>query len=219
MANSNMRFQVLQGTLNDRDLTTSCFDVPSKIAITGVFDLPIDFKASLSYTGFSSTPFTYTTNSDVNGDGLSGNDPIYVPKDANDISLKTASDWTTLDNYIKSDPCLENARGTLLKRNACRGPWQSYVNARVSKLIPTVHGQSFEVNLDIFNVLNLINSSWGVNKYTSGPGFENQAILNPSGYDVVNHRSQYTLLNMSGLNAVQANNSRYRLLLSGKYIF
>jgi hypothetical protein len=36
---------------------------------------------------------------------------------------------------------------------------------------------------------------------------------------VANDRNQYTLLNMTGLNAVQANNSRYQLLLSGKYVW
>lgn len=217
IANSNMRFQVLQGTLADRDLTTSCFDVPNKLALTGIFNLPVGFRATLSYVGFSSTPFTYTTNNDVNGDGLSGNDPIYVPANANDISLKTPSDWATLDEYIKSDPCLESARGTLLQRNTCRGPWQSFINARVSKLIPTVHGQSFEVSLDIFNVLNLINSDWGVVRSTTGN--ENWPILNATGYDVANGRNQYSLMNMKNLNAVSSSSSRYRLLLSGKYIF
>ena len=218
ISNSNLKFAVLQGALGDRPLETSCFDVPNKIALTGVFNIPLGFQASLTYVGASSTPFTYTTNSDANGDGLAGNDPIYVPKTSSDISLKNgATDWTTLDAYITKDPCLNNARGTLLVRNACRGPWQSFVNARLTKVIPTMRGQSFEVSLDIFNLPNLIKSSWGVVRSTTG--FENQAILNGTGYDVTNHRGQYTLMNMSGLNAVQANSSRYKLLASGKYIF
>ena len=217
ISNSNLRFAVLQGPLDDRPLETSCFDVPNKLALTGVFNIPLGFQASLTYVGASSTPFTYTTNSDANGDGLAGNDPIYVPRNASDISLKNASDWTTLNDYISSDPCLESARGTLLQRNACRGPWQSFINARFTKVIPTTRGQSFEVSIDIFNLPNLIKSDWGVVKSTTG--FENQAILNGSGYDVSNQRGQYTLQNMTGLNAVQANSSRYKLLASGKYIF
>ncbi len=217
ISNSNLRFAVLQGPLDDRPLETSCFDVPNKIALTGVFNIPLGFQASVTYTGYSSTPFTYVVNNDANGDGLGGNDPIYVPRDSADITLKNPSDWATLSKYIQSDPCLANAKGTVMVRNTCRGPFQNYLNARVSKVIPTVHGQSFEISLDIFNLPNLLSASWGVVKYTTG--FEDQAILNATGYDVNNQRSQYTLMNMSGLNAVQAASSRYKLLLSGRYTF
>jgi hypothetical protein len=217
ISNSNLRFAVLQGPLDNRPLATSCFDVPNKIALTGTFNIPLGFQASLSYTGVSATPFTYTVNNDGNGDGLGGNDPIYVPRDSADITLKTPSDWSKLDAYIKSDPCLQSARGTLLQRNTCRGPWESFLNARVSKVIPTMRGQSFEISLDIFNLPNLLSSSWGIVRSTTG--FENEALLNQTGYDVANARGQYTLLNLSGLNAVLANSSRYKLLLSGRYSF
>ncbi len=217
IANSNMRFQVLQGRLDNRDLATSCFDVPHKLTLTGIVDIPLGFQLSLSYTGRSATPFTYTVNNDANGDGLSGNDPIYVPTSASDISLKNPDDWATLDDYISSDPCLDAARGTLLKRNTCRGPWQTYINARLTKVFPTLSGQSFELSLDIFNLPNLINSDWGRIKATTF--FENQPILNQTGYDVTNDRGQYSLMNMTGFNAIQANSTRYQLLLSGKYIW
>ena len=217
ISNSNLKFAVLQGPLDNRPLATSCFDVPNKLALTGIFDIPFGFQASLTFTGFSGTPFTYTTNNDANADGLAGNDPIYVPKDSTDITLATPSDWSKLNAYINSDPCLSKARGTLLARNTCRNPWESFINARVTKVFPTLRGQSFELSLDIFNLPNLISSSWGVVKQTTG--FENQAILNASGYDTVNQRGIYKLMNMTGLNAVVAASTRYRLLLSGKYTF
>ena len=217
ISHSNLQFAVLQGPLDNRPLETSCFDVPNKIALTGIFNIPLGFQASITYDGYSSTPFTYVVNNDANGDGLGGNDPIYVPRDSTDISLKTPGDWATLNKYINSDPCLKSARGTLMVRNTCRGPWQSFLNARVSKIIPTTGGQSFELSLDIFNLPNLLSSSWGVVKSTTL--FEDQPILNQTGYDVNNQRGQYTLMNMTGLNAVQAASSRYRLLLSGRYTF
>jgi carboxypeptidase family protein/TonB-dependent receptor-like protein len=217
ISNSSLKFAVLQGPLDDRPLETSCFDVPNKLALTGIFDIPLGFQASVIYTGFSSTPFTYTVNSDANGDGLAGNDPIYVPRDSADINLRTPSDWSALNAYINSEPCLNSARGTVLERNACRGPWTSFLNARVTKVVPTVHGQALEISLDIFNLPNLLSSSWGVNRSTTG--FENQAILNETGYDVAGSRGQYTTMLLTSRNAVVANSSRYRLLLSGKYTF
>ena len=217
VSNSNLRFAVLQGPLDNRPLATSCFDVPSKIALTGIFNIPFGFKMSLIYTGQSGVPFTYTVNNDGNGDGLAGNDPIYVPKNTSDITLKTPGDSTALFNYINSESCLKNAMGTLLQRNTCRNAWQTFLNARLSKNFPTLHGQSFEVTLDIFNLPNLLSSSWGVVKSTSG-GFENEAILNQTGYDVAHARGQYTLVNMTGKDVTQLS-TRYRLLLSGRYTF
>ena len=220
ISNSNLKFAVLQGPLDNRPLATSCFDVPSKLALTAIFDIPFGFKASLIYTGQSGTPFTYTVNNDANGDGLAGNDPIYVPRDSADITLVNPSDWAKLNAYINGESCLNSARGTLLKRNTCRNPWQSFINARLQKSFPTLRGQSVEFTLDVFNLPNLISSSWGVIHATTG--FENQALLNiasgTSGYDVAAHRSRYTLLNTTGQNVVQLS-TRYRLLLSARYTF
>ena len=42
----------------------------------------------------SGTPFTYTVNSDVNGDGIISNDPIYIPRngaDASEVRIGTGS--------------------------------------------------------------------------------------------------------------------------------
>jgi hypothetical protein len=217
ISNSSLRFAVLQGPLDNRPLETSCFDVPNKVALTGIFDLPIGFKLSLIYTGSSGTPYTYVVNNDANGDGLGGNDPIYVPRDSADISLKTPSDWTTLNKYIESDPCLSKARGTVMVRNSCRNPWESFLNARVSKAFNTVHGQSFEVSLDVFNLPNLLSANWGVVHQTTA--FEDQPLLNGSGYDVADQRGQYTLMNQTAYDGVVAASTRYRLLLSGKYTF
>ncbi len=217
ISNSSLRFAVLQGPLDNRPLETSCFDVPDKLALSAIVDVPLGIKLSVIYTGSSGTPYTYVVNNDANGDGLGGNDPIYVPRDSADITLKNPSDWATLNKYIQSEPCLNNARGTVMQRNSCRNSWESFLNARVSKAFTTYHAQSFEISLDIFNLPNLLSSSWGVVHETTG--FEDQPLLNGTGYDVSNHRGQYTLMNTTALNGVVATSSRYKLLLSGKYTF
>ena len=183
ISNSNLRFAVLQGPLDNRPLETSCFDVPNKIALTGIFDIPLGFQASLIYTGVlrpHHSP-TWSTTTPTATDSA-GNDPIYVPRDSADITLKNTERLGKLNAYIKSDPCLQSARGTLLQRNTCRGPWESFLNARRHKVIPTMHGQSFEISLDIFNLPNLISSSWGMVRSTTG--IREQALLNQTGYDV-----------------------------------
>jgi len=233
ISNSNLRFAVLQGPLDNRPLATSCFDVPHTLKLSGTVNIPFGVRASLSYTGQSGTPFTYTVNNDANADGLSGNDPIYVPVNSSDIDIRAAThptpattvyvpspaSWDSLNNYISGQSCLNNARGTLAARNTCRNPWTSFINFRLSKVFPTISGQAFEVNLDIFNLPNLLSSSWGVIHSTTG-GFENMALLQQVGYSSALGRGIYTIVKstIAGTNAIQLS-TRYRLLLSGKYTF
>ncbi len=230
ISNSNLRFAVLQGTLDNRPLATSCFDVPSTLKLSGTVNIPFGIRASLSYTGQSGTPYTYTVNNDANADGLAGNDPIYVPLNTQDIDLRVfnaatrtnvpapQATYDSLFSYINGQACLNDARGTLLARNTCRNPWTSFLNFRLSKVFPTIGGQAFEINLDIFNLPNLLSSDWGVVHSTTG--FENMALLQQVGYNTNAGRGTYTIVKstLAGTNAIQLS-TRYRLLLSGKYTF
>jgi hypothetical protein len=221
---------VLQGPLDNRPLATSCFDVPNTLKLSGTVNIPFGIRASLSYTGQSGTPFTYTVNNDANADGLAGNDPIYVPVNSGDIDLRVFNTVTrtnvpapqatydSLASFINDQACLNDARGRLLARNTCRNPWTSFINFRLSKVFPTISGQAFELNLDIFNLPNLLSSSWGVIHSTTG--FENMALLQQVGYSTALGRGAYTLVKstIGGRNAIQLS-TRYRLLLSGKYTF
>src|SRR5256885_15070852 len=76
------------------------------------------------------------------------------------------SAYTTLDNYINTQDCLREQRGTLLRRNTCRNPWMNFLNARLAKGFNTGRGQQNEVNADVVNVLKLIGSGWGVVRST-----------------------------------------------------
>ena len=218
ISSSNFRYAVLQGPLDNRPLATSCFDVPSKLVATVLFDAPLGFKASLTYQGSSGTPFTYVTNYDANGDGWGGNDPIFVPLASDTSYIRgTAANRAKFNAFVESQACLRNARGTLVDRNTCRNPWTNFINARIAKSFPTLHGQSFQVSLDIFNLPNLISSSWGLNKQTSS--YEDDAILNLVGQQP-NGEGIYTMTgSINYVNAIVPSYNRYRLELSGQYTF
>jgi hypothetical protein len=129
---------------------------------------------------------------DANADGLTAfggpefNDSVYVPRDAADITLADPGQWEALDSYIRSQPCLQEQRGQLLRRNSCRDPWVSLMNARLSKVFPTMRGQSLELIADLFNVLNFLDGDWAVQR-----GIGGTAILGLVGYDPVNQRGIY----------------------------
>jgi outer membrane receptor protein involved in Fe transport len=230
IATSNLRFTSLDGTLDNRNLRTSAFDVPHKVAISGSANLPYGIQTSVIFTARAGVPYAWTYISDVNGDGQAGNDLLYVPRDINDISLNVPSggtaqaEWDRLNAFIVSEPCLRDQRGRIMERNSCRNPWQKFVDVRLAKVVPTLTGQSFQVTADVFNFLNLLNKDWGLARETST--FEEANVLTLASYDnrgtatQADDRGKYTVPSvLPALKRVNVSSSRWRIQLGGKYIF
>ena len=210
---------ILDGTLDERRLAASLYSVPHKITLVGALDLPLRARLSLFYNGFSGSPYTYRVLGDVNADGVTAfggpqnNNPVYVPRDAADITLADPAQWDSLDRYIRSRPCLREQRGELLRRNSCRNPWVSVVNARLSKIFPTTRGQSVELIADLFNVLNFLDGDWAVRRATLGT-----TILSLVGYDSANGRGIYDFIPRDPqVRDLEA--TRWRMQLGARYTF
>lgn len=117
------------------------------------------------YSGGNRYSFIYS--GDVNGDGYGGNDLIYIPENANDISLEDDNDWAALDDFIKQDDYLSKHRGEIAERFGALNPWFTNIDLRLLQDYSIlVGGQShtFQVSLDILNAANLLSSNWGVRK-------------------------------------------------------
>src|SRR3989475_821477 len=234
---SNYSFGILDGTVENRNLRTSSFDRPHKVSISGTVNAPFGARFSLIYNGISGTPFSYVVSGDANADGVFGNDPTYVPRNRSDMSMdgnggctqascvgfgtlaQQDSVYGILNSYINNEPCLRDNRGRLLPRNSCRNPWQNYLNARLSWAIPTVSGHTLEITADMLNVLNFINSGWGLIRQV-GTGFEEQNLIQQTGYDAANGRGIYALA-IPTKNAVTLNSitARWVFQLGTRYTF
>jgi len=220
VANSNFRYTTLDGTLANRYLRKSAFDRPHRFVANGSFNLPYQVNVGLRLTVQSGTPYGYVVSNDANADGLSSNDLVYVPMYSSDISLATPSDWAKLDNFINSDPCLNSQRGRIMSRNSCRNPWQTFLDARVSKTIPTINGQSVEISADFFNVPRMLGSmldnNWGIVNTTSGN--ENLTLLTESGYSAGLQRGIYKL-SLPILRQTSIDASRWKMQFGMRYTF
>jgi hypothetical protein len=209
---------VLEGTLEDRNMSRSWYDVPHKVFAMATVRLPRQTRLTLSYAGSSGRPFTYTVAGDANADGLGGTlrqDPVYVPRDSMDISLVTPAQWNTLDAYIESRKCLRERRGQLMARNSCRNPWLGIVNARVAKSIAPVRGQRLEVIVDVYNVANLIDSRRGLSRYD---GFTfGKDLLTWRSYDAANGRGRYAFETPPPIQ-VDDMASRWQIELGARYV-
>lgn len=227
-ATSNLNFTALDGTLENRNLRTSGFDVPHKISLSGSTDLPFGIQASAIFTARAGLPYAYTSSSDLNADGISGNDLLYIPRDANDISLQTPADWDRLNSFIVKEPCLRNQRGRIMERNSCRNAWQKFIDIRLAKVIPTLSGQRLEVTADIFNFANLLQRKWGLVRETSPFEEANFLTLATSGA-TLDTRGTATLADdrprlnvptvLPVLDRITVGAQRWRIQLGGKYTF
>lgn len=230
----NLDFNPLDGTLEDRRLTTSVFEIPHRVHLYGLIPLPLRALLSLTYVGASGAPFTYVIDGDANADGLGilqPNDVVYVPRNVvagGDIVLvqpdaqgrlvpAPASEYANLDSFIQADPCLREHRGRLLSRNSCRNPWFGSLNARLSKAIPTARGQSLELTVDVYNLLNLISREWGQYRATFGNN-PSVAMLRLAGYDPSGGRGVYQLA-LPARNEIQDFESRWQAEISLRYVF
>ncbi|HTI04124.1 MAG TPA: carboxypeptidase regulatory-like domain-containing protein [Gemmatimonadales bacterium] len=171
---SNFRFgRQLSNAHDDLVATTSNFSRPSRLQAYGTYTLPWLTDITVYYEGTSGVPFVYVTNGDLNGDLVNGNDPIYIPRNAKDVSevqIGTSAGGVftpnpamaqAFENFISSQPCLDRQRGRIMERNSCRSPWQNRLDVSVRQAIPAIRGQQLSLQLDIFNFLNLINHDWG----------------------------------------------------------
>jgi hypothetical protein len=183
-AGSNFRYQrSVSGDLLDKTVTKSKYDQPHRIVATGTYRFKTATDLSLIYTGNSGAPFDYVYGSsgsfgDLNADGQTQNDLIYVPRNATDASeilfsgydgtaaqqATAASQAQAFEQFIASSDCLSGARGTILTRNACRNPWVNQVDISVAQSLGKFGGERFknlQFRWDVINFTNLLNKNWG----------------------------------------------------------
>ncbi len=118
---------------------------------------------------------SFVFGGDMNGDGGTSNDLIYVHRDTSEMNFQTftsggvtytaeqqAAAW---DAFIAQDPYLSEHRGEYAKRGAVFLPMVTRADLSVAQDIfrelgKARHGLQFRV--DMINVGNLLNSEWGV---------------------------------------------------------
>jgi outer membrane receptor protein involved in Fe transport len=219
---SNFQFAPVDGTLAERNLRPSNFDRTHRVTLTASGNLPYGFSAGVIYTGQSGLPYTWIVNGDVNADGIGGNDVAFIPADASQISLQDPAQYEALNNFINSQACLQGARGRLIQRGECRNPWQNIFNIRLGWNSPEfVKGQRLEVQGDILNVLNLLNSEWGL--FEQEAQFETHAasFLRAVGYDSANNRPIYSFTEPTAVRTTvySPTLSRWRIQVGARYVF
>jgi hypothetical protein len=234
---------------NDYSLGHSIFEQPHRIVFNGTYTFQkTGTDLSLIYLGEAGTRFHYTyggsSSGDVNGDGI-GNDLMYVPKDVRDSneiifvgsSTNTiAAQQTALDQYINTHKCLSSQRGKIMERDSCEEPFHHTVNLSVRQRLGGLLGpfwngartselNNVQIQWDVFNLANFINSAWGLQQYSGQSGSismlsysskETGSMIGPNGA-----RPKFTFQTNPTFTFTNATNapSNYRMQLALRYSF
>jgi hypothetical protein len=135
----------------------------------------VAFQVSLFGQTQSQGRHTYVYSGDMNGDGITGNDLMYIPRDQSEMNFEqfTSSGNTytvqqqkdALETFIQQDSYLRNHRGEYAKRNGALQPTLAKFDlSAVLELFRQIgkNRHTIQFRGDIFNFGNMINSEWGV---------------------------------------------------------
>jgi hypothetical protein len=187
----------------------------------------------------SSSRLSYVFAGDMNGDSVSANDLIYIPRDTSEMNFSpfavgtrtftAAEQAAAFDAYIKQDPYLNEHRGEYAARNGLVMPMTRNLDLSITQdLFRNLGGQrnAFQIRLDILNFGNLLNSDWGVSQRPIAAVNTNQQlqILTNPGVDAAG-RATYRLATINNelitktFQSSATTGDVYQLMLSLRYSF
>ncbi|HYW30248.1 MAG TPA: carboxypeptidase regulatory-like domain-containing protein [Gemmatimonas sp.] len=171
--------------------------------LSGFASLPLGFRLSGVWRLQGGTPWSPEQGGDLNADGLSFNDrpfifapdnlPVSVPTSvtgATERAAYIAEQRARYGTILREYECVGDYVGRIIERNTCRQPWFNRLDMSIRNRIPTRVGQSVELSLDLFNVLNGLNSKWGRYEAVSAA---NRNLVTPVSYDATNQTILYTV--------------------------
>lgn len=195
---------------NQNGLATSQYVTPNKVIASASYRIDYgkhkNFATNIGiyYAGYNSGTFSYYFANDMNGDGIT-TDLIYVPNSKNELTFtniidsKTKEVLFTADEqadafwaFINQDDYLKNRKGKYAQAYGAKMPWLNRVDIKIAQDFKVRIGETtntLQISLDILNVGNLINNSWGVTRTTAPSNYGKILSRN----SVVNNVPVYTM--------------------------
>jgi len=186
---------------------------------------------------------SYVYNGDLNGDGNTSNDMIYIPRNQSEINLvKTGSGglgtgastdprtaaqmWTQLSNFINQDDYLSFRRGQYAQANATVFPWFKQLDLNITQDFYLKTGKdrhTIRLSLDLINAGNFLNRNWGIRKTTNMTNFLRFEGMAADGKTPSFSFTQLDANNLVPLTNTYTNNtsitSRWQMQFGIKYLF
>ena len=155
------------------------------------------------------------SSSDLEGDQRYGRHLLYVPSPNGDdnVVIQPGFDTAGWNTFLKTNG-YEQYAGGFVPRNARHTRWSNRMDLRIDQELPLFFGTQARAYLKIYNVLNMLNDSWG-RQYDSY--FYSQAVVTSS----VDGDGRYVFENFRnrGLTDLRENASLYEIRLGVQFEF
>ncbi|WP_294208554.1 carboxypeptidase regulatory-like domain-containing protein [uncultured Chryseobacterium sp.] len=205
VANSATLFTMVESDPRNLKMTYSDNQFRNKVVVYGNSPTFAGFTVGIRYSGIGGTRFSMTAGGNVNGDFVDSNDLAYIFPNLTQTLLDNPEVGKALKNYIT------DYNNKIAERNGGKNGFYGVWDVRIAKKIKFEKIGGFELSVDIFNVANLLNKEWGVNK-----SYGNMSLYRITGFDAAVKQFKYNL-NTSGLAPLGGN--PYQIQLGAKYTF
>jgi hypothetical protein len=205
VANSATLSTLVSGDPRNLKMSYSDNQFRNKVVIYGNSPTIAGFTLGIRYAGMGGTRFSVTAGGNVNGDFVDTNDLAYIFPNLTQTLIDNPEVGQALKNYIT------DYNNKIAERNGGKNGFYGVWDVRVAKKIKFEKIGAFELSVDIFNVANLLNKEWGVNK-----SYSNMSLYRITGFDQVTKQLKYSL-NTSGLEPLTGN--PYQIQIGAKYSF
>jgi len=188
-----------------------------KVVVYGTAPTFWGISAGIRFSGLSGTRYSLNVNGNMNGDFVATNDLAYVYdpnspstpqylKDGINAILNNPNVEQSAKNYIRK------SFGKIAERNGGENPFYGVFDIRLAKKFPVYRKHNVEVSVDLFNVANFLNKSWGV--------YHNVATTNLytiKGFDPATNTYKYAVNTNAGVSPLSGN--PYQVQLGLRYGF
>ncbi len=108
--------------------------------------------------------FNYTYAGDINNDGSSLNDLIYVPtaSEIGQMQFSGAGQGEAFEQFIQQDDYLNGRRGNYVERYGALAPWRGRWDVKILQDLKVSQDNSLQFSIDVLNFGNLLSSNWGL---------------------------------------------------------
>ncbi|WP_419868469.1 TonB-dependent receptor [Chryseobacterium sp. CT-SW4] len=205
VANSATLSTMVQSDPRNLRMTYSDNQFRNKVVLYGNSPTFAGFTVGIRYSGIGGTRFSVLAGGNINGDFVDSNDLAYIFPNLTQSLLSDPEVGKALKNYIT------DYNNQIAERNGGKNGFYGVWDVRVAKKLKFEKVGAFEISLDIFNVANMLNKKWGVNK-----SYGNMSLYRITGFNAETKQFEYAK-NTSGLEPLSGN--PFQVQLGAKYTF
>ena len=171
---------------NSVDIAFSDNEIRNRVIGNVNYRIELGKNAALQFSLFGQSQnqgrFSYTYGGDMNGDGLSGNDLLYVPRNQSEMNFLALNATSSapaasvqeqkdaFEAFINQDKFLSANRGKIIERNAVLQPYIVRMDFSTQlELFRNIgkNRHTIQLRADIFNIGNYFNNASGVSNFVN----------------------------------------------------